>query len=99
MVALDEEKSAIDRQPAQVPELKHGIDSLVYVIYTSGSSGRPKGVEAVHRNLSNRIAWSVSTFDVDSSTRATFQAGVGFDAAVWELWPVLTAGAAPLPAG
>jgi amino acid adenylation domain-containing protein len=94
VVVLDEEKSAIDQQPAQLPDLKPGIDSLAYVIYTSGSSGRPKGVEVTHRNLSNLISWHVGAFDVDSSTRATCQAGVGFDAAVWEVWPVLTSGAA-----
>ena len=94
IVALDEEKSAISRQPTQLPDLKPGIDSLAYVIYTSGSSGRPKGVEVTHRNLSNLISWHVGAFDVDSSTRATFQAGVGFDAAVWEIWPALAVGAA-----
>ena len=51
IVALDAEKSAIEQQPAQPPELKPGIDSLAYVIYTSGSTGRPKGVEITHRNL------------------------------------------------
>jgi amino acid adenylation domain-containing protein len=93
VVSLDEEKSAISSQPTQSPDLKPGIDSLAYVIYTSGSSGRPKGVEITHRNLSNLMSWHVAAFDVESSTRATFQAGVGFDAAVWEIWPVLTAGA------
>jgi non-ribosomal peptide synthetase component F len=53
IVALDAERSAIEQQPAQPPELKPGIDSLAYVIYTSGSTGRPKGVEITHRNLSN----------------------------------------------
>jgi amino acid adenylation domain-containing protein len=94
VVALDEEKSAIGSQPTQLPDLKPGIDSLAYVIYTSGSSGRPKGVEVTHRNLSNLLSWHVGAFDVDSSARATFQAGVGFDAAVWEIWPALTVGAA-----
>ena len=94
IVALDAEKSAIGGQPIQSPEVKQGIDSLAYVIYTSGSSGRPKGVEITHRNLSNLVSWHVGAFDLDSSARATFQAGVGFDAAVWEIWPSLTAGSA-----
>jgi amino acid adenylation domain-containing protein len=94
IVALDAEKSAIGQQPIQSPELKQGSDSLAYVIYTSGSSGRPKGVEITHRNLSNLVSWHAGAFDLDSSARATFQAGVGFDAAVWEIWPALTAGSA-----
>ncbi|MEY2489308.1 MAG: hypothetical protein QOC70_1250 [Verrucomicrobiota bacterium] len=94
IVALDAEKSAIDQQPAHLPEVRPGIDSLAYVIYTSGSTGRPKGVEITHRNLSNLVFWHVSAFDLDSSTRATFQSGVGFDAAVWEIWPSLAVGSA-----
>jgi amino acid adenylation domain-containing protein len=94
IVALDTEKSAIDQQPAQPPELKPGIDSLAYVIYTSGSTGRPKGVEITHRNLSNLVSWHVGAFDLDSCARSTFQSGVGFDAAVWEIWPALTVGSA-----
>jgi amino acid adenylation domain-containing protein len=70
------------------------LNSLAYVIYTSGSTGQPKGVEITHRNLANLISWHVKAFGVDASTRATFQAGVGFDAGVWEIWPYLSAGAA-----
>lgn len=92
IVALDAEKGAIGQQPIQSPEVKQGIDSLAYVIYTSGSTGRPKGVEITHRNLSNLVSWHVGTFGLDSSARVTFQSGVGFDAAVWEIWPSLTVG-------
>jgi amino acid adenylation domain-containing protein len=94
IIALDAEKDAIDQQPIQSPEIKQGIDSLAYVIYTSGSSGQPKGVEITHRNLSNLISWHVGAFDLDPSARGTFQAGVGFDAAVWEIWPSLAVGSA-----
>ena len=74
--------------------MKPGIDGLAYVIYTSGSTGQPKGVEITHRNLANLVSWHVGAFDLDSSTRSTFQSGVGFDAAVWEIWPALTVGSA-----
>ncbi len=94
IVDLDTEKTAIDQQPIQSAEVKPGIDTLAYVIYTSGSTGRPKGVEITHRNLSNLVSWHVGAFDLDSSTRSTFQSGVGFDAAVWEIWPALTIGSA-----
>jgi len=94
IVALDAEESAIRQQPIQSAEVKPGIDSLAYVIYTSGSTGRPKGVEITHRNLSNLVSWHVGAFDLDASTHSTFQSGVGFDAAVWEIWPALTVGSA-----
>jgi amino acid adenylation domain-containing protein len=70
----------------------HGED-LAYVIYTSGSSGQPKGVEITHIGLQNLVSWHQQTFAVRPSDRATQQASPGFDAAVWELWPYLTAGA------
>ncbi len=68
-------------------------DALAYVIYTSGSSGTPKGVEITHASLSNLISWHCEAFDVTTADRASFLSGVGFDAAVWELWPYLAAGA------
>jgi amino acid adenylation domain-containing protein len=67
-------------------------DSLAYVIYTSGSTGQPKGVEITHTNLSNLIEWHVTAFEVTTSDHASQVTGLGFDAAVWELWPHLAAG-------
>jgi amino acid adenylation domain-containing protein len=69
-------------------------DDLAYIIYTSGSTGQPKGVEITHGNLVNLVQWHNQAFAVTASDRATQVAGPGFDAAVWELWPYLSAGAA-----
>jgi amino acid adenylation domain-containing protein len=68
-------------------------DSLAYVIYTSGSTGQPKGVEATHGGLRNLVDWHRRAFHVKATDRASLLAVVGFDAAVWELWPYLAAGA------
>jgi amino acid adenylation domain-containing protein len=68
-------------------------ENVAYVIYTSGSTGHPKGVQITHNNLLNLIAWHQQEFNVDPSDRASQIASLGFDAAVWELWPYLTAGA------
>lgn len=70
-----------------------GGDDLAYVIYTSGSTGRPKGVPITHESLLNLVLWHQETFGVTPSDRATQLASPAFDAAVWELWPYLTAGA------
>jgi amino acid adenylation domain-containing protein len=94
IVVLDAKLSASGQQPVHSREVEKDIDSLAYVIYTSASTGHPKGVEITHRSLANLISWHLKAFDVDSCARATFQAGVGFDAAVWEIWPYLTVGAA-----
>jgi amino acid adenylation domain-containing protein len=68
-------------------------DELAYVIYTSGSTGRPKGVQITHANLLNLIRWHIRAFQVTAADKATMQASPGFDAAVWEVWPYLAAGA------
>jgi amino acid adenylation domain-containing protein len=94
IIVIDAKLGAIGQQPVQPREVEEDIDSLAYVIYTSASTGHPKGVEITHRSLANLISWHLKAFGVDSCARATFQAGVGFDAAVWEIWPYLTVGAA-----
>jgi amino acid adenylation domain-containing protein len=68
-------------------------ESLAYVIYTSGSTGVPKGVEITHANLSHLIGWHRDRFRVTQQDRASHLAGLGFDAAVWEIWPHLATGA------
>ena len=75
--------------PTARPEPGH----LAYVIYTSGSTGQPKGVEITHRGLSNLVSWHQRAFKVSATDRASQLAALGFDAAVWEMWPYLTAGA------
>ena len=76
------------------PPAPAGPADLAYVIYTSGSTGRPKGVELTHANLANLVEWHVTAFGVGPTDRASQVASVGFDAAVWEIWPHLAAGAA-----
>jgi amino acid adenylation domain-containing protein len=69
------------------------LNDLAYIIYTSGSTGQPKGVQITHASLLNLVSWHCSEFSITPEDRATQIAGIGFDAAVWELWPHLAAGA------
>ncbi|TKC90315.1 amino acid adenylation domain-containing protein [Trinickia terrae] len=73
-----------------------GLDArhLAYVIYTSGSTGQPKGVMVEHRQLGNLVHWHLDTFGLKAGERSASMAGVGFDAAAWEIWPALAGGAA-----
>ena len=68
-------------------------ENTAYVIFTSGSTGRPKGVQITHANLLNLVKWHQCAFHITAADRATLQASPGFDAAVWEMWPYLAAGA------
>ncbi|MEA2695279.1 MAG: hypothetical protein QOJ16_4666, partial [Acidobacteriota bacterium] len=89
---LDEDGDRITADSAPLaPEA--GLGNLAYVIYTSGSTGRPKGVEIEHRGLANLVAWHRRIYNPGPGDRTTRLAGAGFDAAVWEIWPCLAAGA------
>ncbi|MET0646196.1 MAG: AMP-binding protein, partial [Pyrinomonadaceae bacterium] len=93
VIRLDADAGEIDASPAHDLRSDATPENLAYVIYTSGSTGRPKGVEVTHLSLRNLVAWHQHAFSVSDSDRATQLASPAFDAAVWELWPYLTAGA------
>jgi amino acid adenylation domain-containing protein len=82
-----------DVSDGSIAPLEISDSSLAYVIYTSGSTGQPKGVELTHGGLMNLTSWHQRAFKVTSQDRASQLASLGFDAAVWEIWPYLTAGA------
>jgi len=92
-VVVDRDAKEIAKHSAGPVACHLHEDALAYVIYTSGSSGQPKGVEILHRGLLNLIGWHLRAFQVTSADRASHLAALGFDAAVWELWPYLAAGA------
>jgi amino acid adenylation domain-containing protein len=66
---------------------------LAYVVYTSGSTGSPKGVLVEHAGLMNLVAWHQRAFEITAADRGTQVASPAFDAAAWEIWPYLAAGA------
>ena len=76
-----------------IPVANTKPENLAYIIFTSGSTGRPKGVQITHGNLLNLVTWHQRAFNVSPVDRATLLASPGFDAAVWEIWPYLAAGA------
>lgn len=93
VIAIDRDSVEIARQDSEGPPSVAREENLAYVIYTSGSTGQPKGVEILHRGLSNLIRWHLRAFEVTAADRASHLAALGFDAAVWEMWPYLAAGA------
>lgn len=68
-------------------------ENLAYVIYTSGSTGSPKGVAVQHRSVCNHLGWMQSVMPMFETDRAVLKYPINFDAAVYELFGPLTAGA------
>ncbi len=93
VVSVDEDAEILGRHSSRTPDWKITGGDTAYVIYTSGSTGRPKGVQIAHRSLSNLCSWHREAFEITARDRGTQVASPSFDAAVWEIWPYLTAGA------
>jgi amino acid adenylation domain-containing protein len=93
LVDLNRDADQIARCSAEPVPIHLTGEHLAYVIYTSGSTGAPKGVTITHGNLLNLIHWHNRSFGITADDRASQLASIGFDAAVWEFWPHLAAGA------
>ncbi|WP_413176159.1 amino acid adenylation domain-containing protein [Anabaena azotica] len=93
IICWDQDLEIIAAQSLHDPINNVQPGNLAYVIYTSGSTGQPKAVLIQHSALLNLVFWHLNNFEIKSSDRTTQLAGTAFDAAVWELWPYLVAGA------
>jgi amino acid adenylation domain-containing protein len=93
VVALNRAAAEITRCSSQALPVSITPEQLAYVIFTSGSTGTPKAVAVGHDSLLNLVRWHNRAFSVTPADRATQLASIGFDAAVWELWPHLVSGA------
>ncbi|MFI0424176.1 amino acid adenylation domain-containing protein [Spongiactinospora sp. 9N601] len=82
---------ALDQSAPAVPAERRG--GAAYIVHTSGSTGEPKGVLVGHASLANLVSWHNRAYRLRPGVRHLHTAGLGFDAAVWEIWPCLCAGA------
>ena len=87
-----EDAGILEQDGGELEGVEGREEELAYVIYTSGSTGVPKGVEVTRGNLRHLVEWHVGAFGLKAGDKGTLLANVGFDAAVWELWPYLCAG-------
>ncbi|MEW2513754.1 amino acid adenylation domain-containing protein [Streptomyces sp. NPDC046870] len=93
LLLLDEDTAALAGEPDTDPRPVTAPHHLAYLIYTSGSTGRPKGVQVEHRSVVNLVHWTAREYGLEPGERIALLAGIGFDAAAWELWLGLTRGA------
>ncbi|MEV0262321.1 amino acid adenylation domain-containing protein [Streptomyces sp. NPDC050617] len=97
VTALDQVRTVLDEQPNVAPPPLAAPRDLAYLIYTSGSTGTPKGVEVEHRNLTNRLYWDASEFELGPRDVVLQHTALGFDPSIWEIFAPLMSGAALAP--
>ena len=93
VVSLERDRAEIESLSADpLDDVAVFPDSLAYVVYTSGSTGTPKGVAIPHRGVA-RMAYAGDYAPLAADDRVAHLASVSFDAAAWEVWAPLLAGA------
>jgi amino acid adenylation domain-containing protein len=92
-VYLDEEETAIGREPTTKPPVERAPTDLAYVIYTSGSTGRPNGVQIEHAAVANHMLWMRRHVPFEDSDRILQRTPLSFDASLDEIFAPLAAGA------
>ncbi|KAF7365210.1 Nonribosomal peptide synthetase 12 [Mycena venus] len=75
------------------PEDRSSPDDSVYVIYTSGTTGIPKGVDVLHRNVTNLVCLVPGNLGMAPGVRVSQLMNIAFDMAAWEILGSLCNGA------
>ena len=91
-------QAALDQAPAHNPRAAERTSALLphhpaYVIYTSGSTGTPKGVVVTQGALIQHMLWMMANYPVGVEDIVLCRTSISFDAATWEIWLPLIAGA------
>jgi len=66
---------------------------ICYMIFTSGTTGKPKGVQIPHENISARVSWWWDHLKFDRTHRISQTIALSFDPSLWEIFVPLTMGA------
>jgi amino acid adenylation domain-containing protein len=90
ILCLDQDNFA--NQSIENPSGQSQPDDLAYVIYTSGSTGQPKGVQLLHRGLSNYLHWAKDYYAVSQGQGTPVQSSLSFDATITSLYLPLICG-------
>ncbi|MBH8576701.1 amino acid adenylation domain-containing protein [Nostocaceae cyanobacterium CENA369] len=90
VICLNEDNFA--NQSTENPSCQSQPDDLAYVIYTSGSTGQPKGVQLLHRGLSNYLHWAKDFYAVTQGQGTPVQSSLSFDATITSLYLPLICG-------
>jgi amino acid adenylation domain-containing protein len=91
-VCPDRDWPALEPLPDTAPPSLARPSHLAYVIYTSGSTGKPKGVAVPHRAVI-RLVCNSDYVRLDAVDCVAQASNASFDAATFEVWGALLAGA------
>ncbi|KAF8077656.1 hypothetical protein FPV67DRAFT_6540 [Lyophyllum atratum] len=56
-----------------------------YIIYTSGTTGVPKGVDVMHKNVTNLVCMAPGNLKMGHGVRVSQLMNISFDMAAWEI--------------
>ena len=94
IVRMDSDWRRVVSYSASLDVRPYAPQAPVYIIYTSGSTGLPKGVVVPEVGICNLASWHAAEyFQQETVVRMGQVAGAAFDAAAWEIWATLCAGA------
>ncbi|RDB22102.1 Linear gramicidin synthase subunit C [Hypsizygus marmoreus] len=68
-------------------------DDSAYIIYTSGTTGLPKGVDVMHRNVTNLVCTAPGNLKMGPGVRVSQLMNISFDMAQWEILGSMANGA------
>ena len=91
-ICADFENLEILVQDKENIENINNSDDLAYLIYTSGSTGMPKGVQIMHKNLTNFIIGTKKIIDFNNSKNLVSVTTICFDIFGLEIWGTLSSG-------
>jgi amino acid adenylation domain-containing protein len=89
---VDQLEHDLAAQPVEPPRVPVTGRDAAYVIYTSGSTGRPKGTVVEHRSIT-RLLCAPDYIALRADDVVAQGADATFDAATFEIWAPLVAGA------
>ena len=71
---------------------KSNVNNNAYIIFTSGTTGKPKGVEVIHKSIINTLLWRKNCYNFDSNTVTLQLPSFSFDSSVEDIFTSLISG-------